>query len=839
MAASSTMATGAIAQVAALSLEEALKQAARRSGREIIYPADAVSRRPAGNLDPGVTPEDAVRALLRGTDLEAEFRPDVIIVRRQRPLVPGAVEGAPAEERTVVVTATRIRGEQASSPVVVTERRAIELAGLADLGEFARRLPQNFGGGQNPGVAGGGTQGGNINTTGSSNVNLRGLGEDATLTLINGHRVAYDGVSQGIDISTIPIAAISRVEVVADGGSALHGSDAVGGVVNVILRPDFDGLLTTARVGVSLDRGFEQEQLSAVTGARWTSGGMMVAADLSRNGSIDARDRDYTAALDATATLFPSRRQVGAVANAHQRVGIATLAMDAEYSNRESRYATAFLTSGAATTDGLLNHPTVDFHAFSPSVRLDLPGEWTASLTGTHSRSLALLRNRAFSRSVETALRLRYDNRLLAGELGAEGPLLHLPGGDARLAVGAGARSLDLRVRNTSTTAGVTRTTADYGGERDVLFGYGELSLPIVGAGNRRPFLEELRFDAAARYEHYRGVADIVTPKVGVIYSPAAGVTLKATWGRSFKAPTLFQEKQVRQSALAPGALFAGTPVGRTVLLLSGGGNQLRAERAESWSGTMELRPSSSLTLSASYFDVRYRDRVTTPINSAANALSDPRFGTFIVYNPTPAALEAVIATLPQGLSNRTGRPYDPASVYAIINNGLTNLAQQHARAVDVSLEYKVELEGGQRVGVTASASYLESDQQVLPGQAPIQRAGTIFDPPHWRGRLATTWERRGVTVAGFANYSGENLDDRAPPFGAVGSFFTFDTSVRAKAPGARGMLAGLEAGITILNVFGEKPSGIPNLNRADPPYDTTNSSVLGRTIAMTLSKAW
>src|SRR3546814_9374015 len=75
-----------------------------------------------------------------------------------------------------------------------------------------RDLPQNFGGGQNPGIAGGGAQGGNENVGSTSALNLRGLGPDATLTLINGHRVAYDGAIQGVDISAIPLAALDRIE---------------------------------------------------------------------------------------------------------------------------------------------------------------------------------------------------------------------------------------------------------------------------------------------------------------------------------------------------------------------------------------------------------------------------------------------------------------------------------------------------------------------------------------------------------------------------------------------------------------------------------------------------
>src|SRR3546814_6494740 len=84
----------------------------------------------------------------------------------------------------------------------------------------------------------------NGNLDSSSQLNLRGLGPDATLTLLNGHRLPYGGAFAGIDISAIPVAAVERLEIVPDCASAQYGSDAVAGVANIILRRDFEGLTT-------------------------------------------------------------------------------------------------------------------------------------------------------------------------------------------------------------------------------------------------------------------------------------------------------------------------------------------------------------------------------------------------------------------------------------------------------------------------------------------------------------------------------------------------------------------------------------------------------------------
>ena len=89
----------------------------------------------------------------------------------------------------IVVTGTRIRGARSTGETITIDRDTIVEAGQVDLGEAIRSLPQNFGGGQNPGVGFGTGAGENVNS--ASAANLRGLGPDATLTLLNGHRLPY------------------------------------------------------------------------------------------------------------------------------------------------------------------------------------------------------------------------------------------------------------------------------------------------------------------------------------------------------------------------------------------------------------------------------------------------------------------------------------------------------------------------------------------------------------------------------------------------------------------------------------------------------------------------
>ena len=136
----------------------------------------------------------------------------------------------------IVVTGSRLRGAAIASPVVRIGQEDIRDSGQAGLGDVVRRIPQSFGGGQNPGIGMNVPDASGVDVGGGSSINLRGLGSDATLTLLNGRRLAYTAVRQSVDVSGIPVSAVDRIEVVPDGASAIYGSDAVAGVANIILR---------------------------------------------------------------------------------------------------------------------------------------------------------------------------------------------------------------------------------------------------------------------------------------------------------------------------------------------------------------------------------------------------------------------------------------------------------------------------------------------------------------------------------------------------------------------------------------------------------------------------
>ncbi|MCB1665202.1 MAG: TonB-dependent receptor [Pseudomonadales bacterium] len=147
----------------------------------------------------------------------------------------------PAVEE-VLVTGSYLRGSpiDGPSPVQVIDRNAIEYQGAAQVWDIIKNLEANSGSVSNQG------SGENTQVEGIANINLRNLGENSTLTLINGKRQVSAATTtrsggEMVDINTIPMVMLDRVEVLTDGGSAIYGSDAVAGAVNFIMRTDFEG----------------------------------------------------------------------------------------------------------------------------------------------------------------------------------------------------------------------------------------------------------------------------------------------------------------------------------------------------------------------------------------------------------------------------------------------------------------------------------------------------------------------------------------------------------------------------------------------------------------------
>ena len=822
-------------------LGETLLAIAHLSNHEILFAPEAVRGRKAPAIRGRYSFEDVLREALSGTPLTVQYRAGAALIRRH------AANSAGAErdiaETAITVTGTRLRGAGSASPVHSTSRQDLEQAGVNTLADFTRILPQNYSGGQNRGIAGSGEQGGQTNLDDSSDLNLRGLGPDATLTLLNGHRFSYDGINQGVDISSIPVAAIERIEVVADGASALYGSDAVGGVANIILRRDYEGLETTARIGAATGGGDVQQEYSLVGGHRWASGGFMVALDQDNQTPINAGQRDYTRGDDPSLYLTDRIRQTSAVLAAHQQLGAGlSFSLDGTLMNRRSFQQDPFTTTADVHVNGLVSRMKTRSYSLTPTLRADF-GRWEVNLSGTLADSQAASENSNYTGSVLRLGHQLYEDTLKGAEATAEGPLVKLPGGDARLALGGGVREIGLHVRDQLLSGSGFVTTKDFTERRKTQFAYGEMSLPLVGPDQNIPLVDRLTLSGALRHEHWDRIASVTTPKLGAIYQPVPDVTFRATWGKSFKIPTLYQVNEIQQAILLPGFIFSPPPqpAGAPVLFLAGGSPNLKPERATTWSGTLEVRPRfvAGLRLQTTYFHIDYRDRLATPFTSVVSALYNPLYADFITYDPSASEVNALIATIPNGLTNQSGAPFNPAGVGAIVDASLRNSERQRIHGVDLDGDYALVLGRSGTLLLTSSASYLQSDQQLSAGQPFLRLAGTIFHPPHWHGRAGATWDSHGQSLSAFVNYVGPTIDNVFASLKQVSAFATFDLTATLRSQAVAGPLHNLELRFSILNLLNEKPHVIRIVYPGEAPYDSTNESPVGRFLGASIRKVW
>ncbi|NMR25269.1 TonB-dependent receptor [Pseudoalteromonas sp. NEC-BIFX-2020_015] len=195
-----------------------------------------------------------------------------------------AEEGAEKVER-IEVTGSRIKRVDMAGdlPITVIDRAAIELSGETSVADLLRNTTFNSLGSFRP-------QSGS-SSQGATTVSLRGLGSDRTLVLVDGRRLpksTLTGSSQ--DLNFIPMAAVERVEILTDGASALYGSDAIGGVINVILRKDFNGAEITLGSGRIEHEGGDRENGSVLFGSSSDKASVLAGASWSGRDIVYARD---------------------------------------------------------------------------------------------------------------------------------------------------------------------------------------------------------------------------------------------------------------------------------------------------------------------------------------------------------------------------------------------------------------------------------------------------------------------------------------------------------------------------------------------------------------------
>jgi iron complex outermembrane receptor protein len=768
--------------------------------------------------------------------------------------IAGSLEEPIAE---VIVTGTHIRGAApAGSALTTYKREQFERSGAATVEQFARQMSGNFasadtlaGTGSNASLA---TLRGGANSFNNSAFNLGGLGPGATLTLLNGHRMAPAGNDGAfVDISMIPLTAVDHIDVLNDGASAIYGADAVAGVVNIITRKDFDGAESQVRYGGATDGGADSLRASQLLGTRWSSGNVMLNYEYNRKDRLDASQRDYIGAQGGPHSLMAGDRQHGVLLSGRQDIDAAsTITVDALFSKRNSSapYTNA---SSLVTQRAVIDTESKQYGA-AVSADRSFAGGWRATLTGNYSfiqqDNFSAFRFDFGDFGYDQLSSMTVESKERSFDVIVDGALFSWASGPVKLAAGASYRKEDFgTAAELSQSIGIEVTVPMETLGRDARSVFAELSIPIVGAHNSLPLARQVDLTAAVRRDDYSDFGATTNPKFGLKWALSSALDLRGTYGKSFRTPLLLQigERVNYQTYLIPNP---NSSEGFTNTLFIGGGNPaLDPETAETFTVGLDFHPDAvpALRLSATYFDIRFRDRVAfPPVTFDAQIFTSSLAAPFLNLSPSAAEIEAAFNSS-NFLGDNAGM--GPSGVTAIFDQRVANLSTVKQSGVQLQGAYDLDTNVGQFTFATHVERLIEYDLQVAPGAAYIALLNTFAEPTKWRGQGQFSWTQAGFTAALAINHVSAYDNSLTTPRQSIDAwttgdlYFSYDASEVAPATWMRGLTISL----SIQNVTNEEPPYaqippeflLPDVNPL--PFDPTNASPLGRFVALQVTKHW
>jgi iron complex outermembrane recepter protein len=839
--------------------------------------------------------------------------------------VPGAAKD---ELQEIVVTGTLIRGvAPVGTEVVAVTRDDIVDSGVVSTQDLLSTIPaitNSFNSVQNPnsGVSGITIVRPNIHNIGAS-------GGNTTLVLFDGHDVVGAGILQTTpDAGMLPPNALQSVEVVADGGSAVYGADAVGGIVNFITRKHIEGIETDVHYGLA-DQ-YHAGDANLTGGHEWSGGSFLVSYSFRSNSDVFGGDRAYysqyltpfggtdhrvaTCPLgnvsaggvnyalpglvantqnlcdqDKFADLFPAETQNSLFAAFSQDLSSdVTFDTTAYYTYRETRRLAAQITSsgtitnanpyfipvGGATSEtvrysyaaaggnSLENRTSIGEGGVTPELRFKLGGDWDLTTTLNYGRSTTTGHSPEINPTADAAALagttpataldpyniaqtnksilnsiLHYEQyatntqQLYEGRVITQGTALHLPGGDVRLALGAQYEDQTESAVQTDAPDGDLTGAATSSASLKSASAFGEALLPIVGGSNAFAGVRALNLDLALRYDHYDQFGGTTNPKYGLNWRPIDALTIRATYGTSFVAPSLadlagsvdFRAQVLSVSPFGPGPFNT-----RPTILLAGGGTDLKPMTSKTYTFGADFAPQwlPSTALTTTYWNTA----VDHLINIFPFYAGSYYFNTFpgkYLVNPTLAQAEALIGneriqgpSLAQLYSNAATTPY------AILDAERTNLGNEFIQGLDFNLSFKQSTSFGSVMASVAGTYVLSQQSQPLGGP----RESMFIAGNNISRLLATAQVSASVgqlTARATMNYSSGFVVSE-PGQTWVGAFHPVNLLLAYKFSPPAGWVKDLSVTLNVNNIFDEQPA-FENQTGGITPDGTGNGGTVGR----------
>lgn len=420
----------------------------------------------------------------------------------------------------------------------------------------------------------------------------------------------------------------------------------------------------------------------------------------------------------------------------------------------------------------------------------------------------------------------------------ADGTLVQLPGGRARLAVGAEylRETFDTQRGTVLVTGGVPAPKAY--GKRTVKAVFGELSLPVFGEDNGGPGMESLVFSASGRYDDYSDFGHTFNPKLGLTYKPFDWISLRGAWGKSFTAPSLADTTGSVDTRLSLGQSFIVRPgdsaAGRPTIILAGGNPGLKPQKANIYSLGADIEPYKGLRFSATYWNIDLKDQIATP--AFTWFVNTPLFYSaltpFYILNPTQQQVQDIVTS--QGITtfeNTTSVAaiFAGPAPYQLVDLRRANLGRVKLDGIDFSAGY-VATTGFGSINASLSGTYNLRNKTAATQSSPFSDA--LFGSSRLRltgslgasisdFRAQVTWNHSHGFDVLPASYGGQT---HISSFNVFDLFFSYDFK-------RDGLLKDTTLTLNVNNVFDQ-----------DPPFANTgsgytNGSTLGRLIQLGIRK--
>ena len=833
----------------------------------------------------------------------------------------------------VIVTGSRIptaAGGGAQDVKIYTKEK-IDQSGQTTMADFLNTLPE---------VSVAINENGLQTAFGSTTVQLHGLPVGTTLVLINGRRVEPSGVqtsygSQFFDLNNIPLAVVDRVEVLSEGSSAIYGSDAIAGVVNIVLNKHIDGFSASEKYGWA--SGTDDATTTAAWGDQWERASFSVVGTFQTRSELEGFERSITAnnnytpfgGIDARSfechpgnvftidgsnlpgvgapfaavptgyTGTPTQGEFSGTAGTLNKCSNEGYYSFIPRTNRESILGQGNyqLTGGVELfTEILFSHvqeyqqtpppglfalpafsyaqytvaPSNPYNPFGETVgisdllsslgrgglfldtdffrplvgaRGDLRGGWKWEVAAWESQDWSYVTDHNYpnSAAIQTALdssvpatalnpftagaqgsqqllqslvyneEEKYLSRTAAANGFIRGPLLQLPSGNIDLVVG-GEYSRDTLygdLINSPFDPPNTQSTF----HRNSYGVFGEARVPIVG--NQSGNGDTLALTLAGRYDSYSDFGNKITPQYGAEWRPITSLLFRASYGKAFKAPSLYD--------LYTPVISFPTQVGDpqrggsfdNIIETYGGNAHLHPETGQS--RTFGLAYSNNelggLQLSITHWAIDESDSI--------QALAPQT----IVDNESLFPSNVIRASSCQG---------GPPCPIVQVNDTFVNFGAIDVRGLDYQLKFKFQTPLGELSPILSATQTYRYQASLVPGSPPTDRTSIAYDDgnfaPRWKGTSSVGWKLGAYVGSVTGRYVGKYQDYDSTRI--IGNQWFCDANVRiaigdalsASNPWLRRSFFSLGA----VNLFNRLPQ-YSNFNGGTAGFSPAEADIRGR----------